>query len=253
MELGVGKVLFPSWAASVTLVKEHGTSAVSHASAAVRAGDGASRLDHAVRAMTSFDHAIDNTSRLPVQWLVRKAPAYFRGYEIAKQAVVLLVGSGLIPGAKERVGRQTLEAARETFMAGVDASRTERGRYGRHLAGGWLAATAEDAVTAVQMLESGDAGRTLLAGINQVRAAVKRGTQLDDRLVRDVTVAFDNAGRQLALLEQQAAAKGAPTTRIDGSAYAKAGELLGQVEGIARELVADADRAARELPQQVAS
>ena len=251
MQLGLGKVLFPSWAASLTLVKEHGVSAVDHASAAVRAGDGSSRLDHAVRAMTSFDHAIDNTRQLPVQWLVRRAPQYFRGYEIAKQAVVLLVGSGLIPGAKERVGRQTLEAARETFLAGVDASRNEGGRYGRHLAGGWLAATAEDAVTAVQMLDRGDAGRTLLAGINQVRAAVNRGTKLDDRLVRDVTAAFDRAGHELELLEL-AAAEQAPTTRVDGTAYARAGELLGQVEGIARQLVMDADRAAAELPQQVA-
>lgn len=249
MQLGIGKTLFPSWSASLTLVKDNGVDAVSHAAAAVKAGDGGSRLDHAVRAMTSFDHAIDNTRKLPVQWFVKNVGTYYRGYAIAKQAVTLLVASGIIPGAKERVGRQTLLAARDAFVSGVEAARTERGRYGRHLAGGWLDATAEDALTAVSMIDQGGVGRELLAGINQVRGQVARGKGLDDRLVQGVSQLFDRAGAQLAELEA-AAARVAPRTGVTGDAYAQAGELLAQVEDAAKLLVSDADAAGRELERQ---
>lgn len=246
MQLGIGKTLFPSWAASLTLVKDHGTFAVGHATDAVRAGTGGERLDSAVRAMTSFDHAVDNARKLPVDWLVRGVNKYFRGYEVAKQAVTLLVSSGLIPGARERVGRQSLLAAKDTFLAGVDASRTEGGRFGRHLASGWLEATAEDAVTGVAMLQTGEMGRALLAGVNQVRAAVSRGNRLDDGLVRNVTALFDRSVGELLELEQRAALQ--PTTGVDGAAFARAGELMEQVEQAARELVADARAAQAQLP-----
>jgi hypothetical protein len=246
MQLGVGKTMFPSWAAAITLVHEHGGSAVDHATAAVRAGDGGTRLDHAVRAMTSFDHAIDNTGKLPVQWFVPRASVYLRGYETAKQAVTLLVASGLVPGARERVGRQSLLAAKDTFLAGVQASSTERGRYGRHLASGWLEATAEDAVTGVAMLKSGDLGRSLLSGVNQVRVAVARGNRVDERLVQSVSGMFDRAAGELQALEQGAARQ--PSSKVDDAAFARAGELMAQVEADARVLVADVVAAQAKLP-----
>lgn len=246
MQLGVGKTLFPSWTASITLVKDHGRSAIDHAASAVRAGDGSARLDHAVRAMTSFDHAIDNTRKLPVEWFVRRAPVYYRGYEAARQAVNLLVGSGLIPGARERVGRQTLLAARDAFVAGVDATRTERGRFATHLASGWLEATAEDAVLGVQFLQSGETGRALLSGINQVRGAVLRRQQLDDALVRSVTQLFDRANQELTAIETRASRQ--PVALVDPSAFHRSGELLAQAAGAAQLLVDDAQRAADELP-----
>jgi hypothetical protein len=245
MQLGIGTTLFPAWTAALTLVKDHGTSAVDHATKAVRAGDGSTRLDHAVRAMTSFDHAIDNTGKLPVQWFVRSAPAYFRGYEIAKQAVTLLVGSGLIPGAKERVGHQSLLAARDTFLAGVDVARSDRSRFGGRLASGWLEATAEDAATAVMLLQSGDTGRSLLAGINQVRAAVARRAGVDEGLVGAVGQLFDRAGAELTALEQ--AARFNPATPVDTAAFARSGELLAEVGEVAARLVTDASAASAKL------
>ena len=242
MQLGIGKTLFPSWAAAVTLVKEHGVGAALHAKAAIQAGDGSTRLDHAVLAMTNFDHAIDNSRKLPVQWFVPRAGVYYRGYEAAKQAVSLLVGSGLIPGAKERVGGQSLVAAKETFLAGVAASRNERGRFGVHLATGWLEATAEDAITGVRMLETGQTGRELLAGINQVRAAVSQRRPLDEALVRTVGDLFDRAGSELAELVQQAQATHRLST--DTGAMQRSAELLAEVEVAARVLAADAEAAA---------
>lgn len=239
MQLGIGKTVFPAWAASVTLVKEHGTEAVQHATAAIKAGDGATRLDSAVRAMTSFDHAVDNTRKLPVSWFVKSAPLYYRGYEAAKQAVLLLVGSGLIPNAKQRVGRQTLLAASDAFQAGVEIARSNSTRFGGRLAAGWLEATAEDALTGVAMLQQGDLGRSLLAGIAQVRGAVERRRPLDERLVTDVTKLFAAAnGALLASVDGDVApVRGA----ISGdAAFRQAGVLLAQVEAAARQMVAEA-------------
>lgn len=238
MQLGIGKTMFPSWTAAVTLIKDHGTAAAGHAAAAVRAGDGSTRLDHAVRALTSFDHAIDNTRKLPVDWFVRGVDKYYRGYEVARQAVNLLVGSGLIPGARERVGRVSLQAAKDAFVAGVDVARTERGRFGRSLAGGWLEATAEDTVNGVALLGTTDTGRALLAGVNQVRAAVARGTALDAGLVQSVGALFDRAASQL--LERERFQAQLPLQPVDEAAVAQAGELLAQVAGSAQELVDDA-------------
>lgn len=241
MQLGIGKTLFPSWAAAVTLVKDHGIGAALHAQAAIKAGDGGTRLDEAVLAMTNFDHAIDNTRKLPVQWFVPKAGMYYRGYEAAKQAVTLLVGSGLIPGAKERVGSQSLVAAKDAFIEGVAASRNAGGRFGTHLAAGWLEATAEDAITGVRLLEP-VVGRELLAGINQVRAAVAQRRPIDEALVRTVGDLFDRAGQQLADLVQRAQATHRLTS--DSTAMARSAELLAEVEVAARVLVADTQAAA---------
>jgi hypothetical protein len=242
MQLGIGKTLFPSWAAAVTLVKDHGVDAALHARNAIKSGDGGSRLDNAVLAMTSFDHAIDNTRKLPVQWFVPKAGMYYRGYEAAKQAVSLLVGSGLIPGAKERVGGQSLVAAKDAFLEGVAASRTAGGRFGTHLASGWLEATAEDAITGVRLLESGQTGAALLAGINQVRAAVAQRRPLDDKLVSSVGALFDRAGSELAALVQAAEATHRFST--DTSVMQRSAALLAEVEVAARVLAADAEAAA---------
>jgi hypothetical protein len=256
MQLGIGKTLFPSWAAALTLVKDHGVGAALHAKAAVKAGDGATRLDEAVLAMTNFDHAIDNTRKLPVQWFVPRAGMYYRGYEAAKQAVTLLVGSGLIPGAKERVGSQSLvaakdaflegvaasrNAAKDAFLEGVAASRNAGGRFGQHLAAGWLEATAEDAITGVRLLDP-VVGRELLVGINQVRAAVAQRRPLDEALVKTVGDLFDRAGSELAKLVEQAQATHRLTT--DTTAMQRSAELLAEVEVAARVLVADAQAVA---------
>jgi hypothetical protein len=243
MQLGIGKAVFPSWMAAVTLVKDHGTSAVTHATSAIRAGTGSERLDHAVRAMTSFDHAITNTEKLPVKWFVPNASRYYRGYAAARQAVDLLVGSGLIPGAKERVGRQSLLAARDTFMSGVEVARAETGRFRTHLAGGWLDATMQDALAAVKLLQSGDNGRALLAGISQVRAAVAGRRTLDEQLVAKVGQLFDRAGAQLTSIIDAAVAANRSIV-LDQGLVTRTNALLGVARDAAAMLVADADAAA---------
>ena len=238
MQLGIGKTLFPAWAAAGTLVKDHGVAAVGHAQDAIRADTGSARLDSAVLAMTSFDHALDNTQKLPVKWFVGGVGRYYRGYEAAKQAVTLLVASGLVPGAKVRIGRQSLLAAKDAFLAGVNVAGTDGSRFGRHYASGWLEATAEDAVTGALMLQKGsETGRALLAGINQVRAAVSQKRALDPALVKTVSDLFDRASSELALA---IARSGGRTAQVgDKAAFERSGELLRIAEAAARELVAD--------------
>lgn len=248
MQLGIGKTLFPSYAASLTLVQAHGGDAVGHATDAIRAGSGAERLDSAVRAMTSFDHAVDNTRKLPVQWFVPRAPLYYRGYEAAKQAVALLVGSGMIPGAKERVGRQSFIAGKESFIEGVATGRNDRSRYGVHLASGWLEATAEDALTGVSMLPKGsETGRSLLAGINVIRAQVAQKRPVDEATARSVSALFDRASSELALLIARA---GGRPVEMDPAVFARSGALLAESAAAARALVADADAATASVARQ---
>lgn len=240
MQLGIGKTLFPTWAAAGTLVKDHGIAAVGHARDAIRADTGAARLDHAVLAMTSFDHAIDNTRKLPVTWFVGGIGRYYRGYEAAKQAVTLLVASGVVPAAKERVGRQSLIAAKGAFLSGVEVAGADTSRFGRAYAGGWLEATAEDAVTGALMLPKGSqTGRALLASINQVRAAVDARRPLDPALVKTVSDLFDRAGSEIAL---QIARAGARTVGpVDQrAAFERSGELLRIAQAAAEQLVKDA-------------
>ena len=238
--IGIGKTIFPSWAAAVTLIKDHGIDAAVHAKNAVTSGDGVARLDHAVLAMTNFDHAIDNTRKLPVDWVIPNVRTYYRGYEAAKQAVELLVGSGLIPGAKERVGRQSLVGAKEAFLAGVEAARTEKGRYAQFLGGGWLEATAEDATMAVKLLGSSSVGRELLAGINQVRSAVAQRRPLDDTLVKAVGDLFDRTRAEFDQVVPPAGATRPVTPNAD--VMAQTAKLLAEVEAAARVMVADAEK-----------
>jgi hypothetical protein len=240
MQLGIGKTLFPAWAAAGTLVKDHGVDAYTHARDAVKADTGSARLDHAVLAMTSFDHAIDNTRKLPVSWFVGGIGKYYRGYEAAKQAVTLLVASGLVPAAKEKVGRQSLIAAKDAFLSGVEVAGADRSRFGRAYAGGWLEATAEDALTGAMMLPKGsETGRALLAGINQVRSAVDAKRALDPALVKTVSDLFDRAGSEIALLIARAG--GARTAGpVDTDAFERSGELLRVAQAAAEQLVKDA-------------
>lgn len=242
MQLGIGKTMFPAWSASVTLVKAHGTDAVGHATDAMRAGSGTERLDSAVRAMTSFDHAIDNSRKLPVSWFVRRAPVYYRGYEAAKQAVTLLVGSGLIPGAKERVGRQSFLAGQGSFKEGMVVAVENGSRYGRHLASGWLEAAAEDALTGVTMLPKGsDTGRALLGGLNQLRAAVAQKRPVDRQLAETVNELFGRAASELAL---EIARSGGRPVAASGPAFEQSAKLLAQAQQAAQALVDDVDVAA---------
>lgn len=191
----IPKVL-PGWSAATVLVKEHGAAAAGHAVDAIKAPTLAKRLEDSVRALASFDHAIDNVDKLPVKWFVPNMGTYLNGYAAAKQAVTLLVASGLVPGARERVGRQMIGAAVDTFRAGLDVAGSDTSRYGRKLATGWLDATIEDATAGALMLRDAD-GLELLRGLGSIRTAAAKRHAIDPTLVRRIEDLFSDATKEL--------------------------------------------------------
>ena len=234
------RTIFPGWTAAVNHVREHGTDAAGHARDAWQAPDGAARLDGAVRSMISFDHAIDASRELPVKWLVGDVGQYYAGYELAKQAVELLVSSGIIPGARERVGVASLEAAREEFLGGVEAGRADRSRYGRAYATGLTANAFEDAQRGVLMLRDGSVARPLLGTIRSVHEDIARKREIQQSDVRTVVDLIDRATgelqQQVTAAEQAAAGTRASSTGRDYLAESRA--MLQQVEAAAMGLVA---------------
>jgi len=232
--------VFPKWSAALTLVKEHGTSAVSHAAAATRASDGAARLDSAIRAMTSLDHAIDNVRELPVTWFTPGAGRYLAGYEAAKQAVTLLVASGAVPHAAERLGRGTIAAARESFDAGVGMTRADRSRFGGALATGWLDASVEDVATGSLLLRGeSSAARDLSAGVRQIRTAAGRRQGLDESLVARVAQLFSAVAADFDRLTDAAPAP-ALDARRSAEVFSEVDRLLAIAGATAQQILTDA-------------
>jgi hypothetical protein len=240
MQMGIGEKLFPKWAASVTLVRTHGVDAVNHVASAVRAPDGSSRLDSALRAATSFDHAIDATRQLPIGWFVGGLDKYYSGYEAARQAIMLLVTSGVVPGARERVGRQAIASAKDAFLAGVGVARLDRSKFGGHLASGWLDAALEDVRSGATLLRPDDAtARALVAGVDRLRDAAARRQPVDEMLVSTVGDLFGRVGAKLdeALAEAIRRETTVAPPRASAELFSKVDALLVQSAQAAHDLV----------------
>ncbi len=246
MQFGVGQNLVPSVFAAGVLIKDHSVAAAAHAAAAVKATDGANRLDEAVRSMLSFDHAIDNTRKLPVDIVWPSIRKYYAGYDAAKQAVMMLVQSGVVPGARDIVGRTSLQAAKEAFSSSVQAAYTQTGDFRRFLADGWLDATIEDAINGTMMLDSGNAGRDLMGGIGQVRDALRRNAPLDPNLVHGVEQMFDRLGARLQARVDSATGSAA---KLDRATLDRSGSLLATTQRSASEMSVDADAALARMRQ----
>jgi hypothetical protein len=101
----------------------------------------------------------------------------------------------------------------------------------------------QDALAAVKLLQSGDNGRALLAGISQVRAAVAGRRTLDEQLVAKVGQLFDRAGAQLTSIIDAAVAANRSIV-LDQGLVTRTNALLGVARDAAAMLVADADAAA---------
>lgn len=238
MRIAVIPKLLPGWSAATVLVKEHGVAAAGHAKDAIVAPTLDRRLDDSVRALASFDHAIDNVDRLPVKWFVPNMGTYINGYQAAKQAVTLLVSSGLVPGARERVGRQMIGSAVDTFRSGLDVAGRDTSRFGAKLASGWLDATIEDASEGARMLRDAD-GTELLKGLSTVRTAAARRTAIDPALVARIEELFADATKELD--DRIAGARAMPTAAAgNAELVARTDALLDTVRSSAEQLGRDA-------------
>lgn len=214
---GLGKTVFPAWSAAASLVRDNGVDAAGWATKAVKEKQLGTRLDYAVRTMTSLDHAIDASRQLPVSWLVGGVGAYYRGYETAKQAVTLIIASGVVPGAREKVGLQTLLASKDEFLRGVGSSAADHSRFGAHLANGWVSSSVEDALTGLVMLRDQTVARPLVSGLEQVRQAVAKRLPVDPALVATITSLFNRA---TGGLEQQIGRHASGGVQLDPTALA---------------------------------
>lgn len=194
-------VRYPSWAAAVSLAGSHGSNAARFAQAAMTSTDGGVRLDNAVRAAASFDHAISSLRSLPGIGLVPTAALYLSGYELAKEAVKQIVSSGVSPAARVRVGVQTLASSRDAFEAGVKVAATNLTPVGNRTAVGWLDAALEDARTAALMLPKRSViGKDLLVNLDRVHAELEYRKSVDDQVVRSVERLYDEADVALLAL-----------------------------------------------------
>ena len=244
MQIDVAKNLFPAYAAAAVQLKDHGTAAVQHVQSAVRTTDMSKRLDESVRAFTSLDHSIDNVAKLPVEWLVPNAKKYLAGYDAAKMAATIIIATGVIPGARERVGRQQILAAAEYFNNGIRTSLTDTTKYGAKLATGWIDSTIEDATAGVAMLRPGlPVIAELISGLQLVREATENRKHINQSLITRINGIFDDAAKQLdkriAMAEATAPAL-SPAAAAD--VIAQTDQLLAQAREAGELLVKDAPR-----------
>lgn len=191
--------VFPKYTAAAAQAAQHATQATAFVKAAVTAPNAGERLDNAVRAANSFDHAVTAANDLPLHRIVPRAGQYAAGYQAAKAVVNLIVGSGIVPGAATRVGRNEIAAARDEYAAGIERyTAANDTRYDRFRAVDWVRSALEDAAQGVRMLRRDDLSRPLLRGITQTRTDMTRHQDLSDANIRQVqdllnqaTTAFD--------------------------------------------------------------
>ncbi|MCW2959644.1 MAG: hypothetical protein JWM25_1696 [Thermoleophilia bacterium] len=230
IQTGIPQKLFPKYTAALQLVKDHGVDGSQHAMRAAKGTTGGARLDAAIRAMTSFDHALDNAGKLPLSIFVPDAARFLSGYDAAKAAVMLLVSTGVVPGAREYLGRSTLQAARTELDEALRTNVADRSKFGARVSAGWLEATSEDAATGVVMLQrSPELGRTLLSGIDQARRAALAGRTIDAALGASLGNLLDKADQQLGAQIELAAKHFVPVDEaIERDVFTRVDALLAQ-------------------------
>ena len=205
--------VFPKYSAAAAQATQHAAQAAGFVKAAATAPNAGERLDNAVRAANSFDHAVEATRELPLQRLVPHAGQYAAGYQAAKVVVGLIVRSGIVPGAATRVGRNEVAAARDEFAAGIDRYRAaNNSRYDRFRAINWISSAMEDAAQGVSMLHKDELSRPLMQGMRQTRTDMARDRDLSDATIRTVQDLFTKATSAFdVLLAQAEATPGTPT------------------------------------------
>lgn len=242
MQINVGKSLFPAYAAAAVQIKDHGVGAVNHVKAAVNSQDIGKRVDESVRAFTDLDHAIDNVGKLPVEY-VPNVKKYLDGYNAAKQAVTILIATGVIPGARERVGRQQILAASEYFTKSVTASQTDNTKYGAKLATGLLDSTLEDSLAGVAMLRPGlPVIAELVANLQGLRTNMEARKPLNLALVTRTNAAFEDIVKLLDTKIAEAPAASELSAQATADVIAQTDQLLAQARDSGELLVKDAPR-----------
>lgn len=153
------------------------------------------RLQALTRAATGFDHAISDSQKFP---FTRGLNKYYKGYEAARVGLLVAVGSGVIPGARELVGKEQMTISQEQFHTGVNAFSADNSRYSRFRAADWLSHATSDAASGLAMLRKPALAIPLLGGLKRVEAAISSNKPVSPDAVKSInelfgkaTVAFD--------------------------------------------------------------
>lgn len=189
--------LFPKWRAAAAQVGTHGAEAFSDLEEAAKPHPPAERLDAMARAVDSFDHAVVDSQGLPLAR--NRYGRYYDGYRVAKAGLALIVGSGVIPGAAERIGKQDGLMAQRHLHDGVQLYGAEgKNTISRLRSVDWMGHAMGDAKTALTMLKRPELAQPLMSGLGDVRASMTRKRPVDptqvarlDALFGQLTTAFD--------------------------------------------------------------
>lgn len=208
--------LLPKYRATAAAATAHGTAAAGALKDIVTPGTpGKQRLESAVKAYDGFDHAIGDSKRLP---LTNRFKKYYAGYDAARLAVLGLVGTGAVPGARELVGKTQLEQAQSHFHDGLSSTADSTSRYSRYRADDWLTHSLTDAATGLIMLRKPAVAVPLLKGLNDVRGTLNAGKKVDDGTVKNLDDLFKSATSGLDSLIRKAevaAAQAAKTSEAE--------------------------------------
>ena len=208
------QAIFPDYSAAAAQTGTHARDAAGFVQAAIKAPDKETRLDNTLRAHNSFDHAITASEKLPLAQILPPVKGYYDGYAAAKGAVTAIIASGAIAGARQRVGKQEMLAARHEFRAGVTTYNAEgKSKYGRYKAADWMNASVEDAGTGLLMLRDNPIGVPLMVGLLDAQKTMQHRKPLNalkvklvDEMFARATAGFDQTIARL----QAAGAAAAP-------------------------------------------
>lgn len=157
--------IFPKYTAAGAQVAAHGQDAWNAVSVARSATDTPSRLDAALHATNAFDHAVTSSQDLPLGRIMPGVGKYYVGYEAAKAAVTVIIATGIVPGAREHVGKADVVDSQAEFHKALDAS-VNTTRFGRYRTGDWMRDAQADAATGIGLLQRADLQKPLLGELS---------------------------------------------------------------------------------------
>ncbi len=188
--------LLPKQFAAVAQMGYYGAEGAHFAKQLKDAPDNAARLDAAIRAANSFDHAITASKGVPLHKFM-PVGKYYKGYEIAKLAANAIIASGVVPGARQRVGRHEIQSSQQYFHTGLDAVTKSKSKYVRYRGDDFMTAAIEDAATGVLMLRNGAVAPELMKSLVTVKASVMAGRDVATDLVGRIDQLYKDATSDL--------------------------------------------------------
>ena len=202
MDVSIVQKVFPKYTAAGSQIAAHGVDAWHAISDARTATDAPARLDAVLRATTAFDHAITSSNDIPIGRFVPGAGKYYASYTAAKAVATMILATGVVPGAREHVGRQQVLDGQTEFHRALDAS-TDTSRFGRFRTGDWMRDANDDAASGINLLHRPDLAQPLRSGLASAAALLQDKQTVPSNAVTQLDKLFNSAA---SAFDQQIAA-----------------------------------------------